>query len=93
MGRRDIDTNLHVNNLHYLDYAIEALPEEVYQNLPNTVDIVFRKQIFLGTHIQCLYTKTEDGRHQVEIRSQKDGKTVHHAYAWFYDSKKEVMTQ
>ena len=26
VGRRDIDTNHHVNNIHYLDFALEALP-------------------------------------------------------------------
>lgn len=83
-GRRDIDTNNHVNNLHYLDYAIEALPEEIYQNLPATVEIVFRRQILLGTPIRCLYAQTPDGRHQVEIQSEADGKVTHHAYVWFY---------
>ncbi|MDE7261101.1 MAG: hypothetical protein K2N78_03430 [Oscillospiraceae bacterium] len=93
VGRRDIDTNLHVNNIHYLDYALEALPEAVFQALPDTVDIVFRRQILLGTRIQCLYTLTEDGKHQVEIRSGQDGKLTHHAFIWFYDSRKEVETQ
>ena len=86
VGRRDIDTNLHVNNIHYLDYAIEALPEEVYQDLPDTVDIVFRRQILLGTPIQCLYSRTGDGKHQVEIRSEQDGAATHHAFAWFYQN-------
>ena len=89
VGRRDIDTNLHVNNIHYLDYAVEALPEEVYRNLPDTVDIVFRKQILLGTPIQCLYTLTEDGKHQVEIRSERDGKITHHAFIWFCQSRRD----
>lgn len=84
VGRRDIDTNYHVNNLHYLDYAIEALPEEVYKSLPATVEIAFRRQILLGTPIRCLYTLAEDGKHQVEIQSEKDGKVIHHAFAWFY---------
>lgn len=84
VGRRDIDTNCHVNNLHYLDYAVEALPEEVYRDLPATVDIVFRRQILLGTPIQCLYSLTEDGKHQVEIRSESGGGTIHHAFVWFY---------
>jgi medium-chain acyl-[acyl-carrier-protein] hydrolase len=90
-GRRDIDTNLHVNNIHYLDYAVEALPEEVYRSLPDTVDIVFRRQILLGTPIQCLYARTGDGKHQVEIRSEQDGMVTHHAYVWFYqnNTKKE----
>lgn len=84
VGRRDIDTNFHVNNLHYLDYAIEALPEEVYRELPDTVEIVFRRQILLGTPIRCLYARTEDGKHQVEIQSGNDSKVIHHAYVWFY---------
>lgn len=84
VGRRDIDTNFHVNNLHYLDYALEALPEEVYRDLPGTVEIVFRRQILLGTRIRCLYARTGDGKHQVEIRSGDQGKATHHAYVWFY---------
>lgn len=84
VGRRDIDTNLHVNNLHYLDYAVEALPEDIYRNLPSSVEIVFRRQILLGTHIRCLYARTEDGKHQVEIQSEDNGKVIHHAFVWFY---------
>lgn len=84
VGRRDIDTNLHVNNLHYLDYAVEALPEAVYRDLPNTVEIVFRRQILLGTRIRCLYSRTGDGKHQVEIQSDGNGNVIHHAYVWFY---------
>lgn len=83
VGRRDIDTNYHVNNLHYLDYAIEALPE-VYRDLPATVEIVFRRQILLGTPIRCLYSQTEDGKHQVEIQSESGDKVTHHAFVWFY---------
>lgn len=89
VGRRDIDTNLHVNNIHYLDYAVEALPEAVYQDMPDTVDVVFRKQILPGAPIRCLYSRTEDGKHLVEIRGERDGKAVHHAYVWFYNSRKE----
>ena len=80
IGRRDIDTNRHVNNLHYLDYAMEALPEEVWKNLPPSVEILYRKQIRLGTAIRCLYS-FKDGRHQVEIRS--DQSRTPHAFVWF----------
>lgn len=83
VGRRDIDTNHHVNNIHYLDYALEALPEAVLRDLPRTVEVVFRRQILLGTPIRCLYSVTEDGRHQVEIQSGEE-KPVHHAFLWFY---------
>lgn len=84
IGRRDIDTNHHVNNISYLDFALEALPQDVINHLPSTLEIVYRKQILLGTAIQCLYGVTADGKHQVEIRSEENGKTVHHAYIWLY---------
>lgn len=84
-GRRDIDTNNHVNNIHYLGYALEALPQEVFDNLPSTLEITFRKQILLGTTFRCHYSLTEDGKHQVEIQSGEGNDTVHHAFLWFYD--------
>lgn len=84
VGRRDIDTNHHVNNIHYWDYALEALPEEVARDLPSTVEIVFRKQILLGTAIRCLYSASEDGKHQVEIQSGEGDQVVHHAFIWLY---------
>lgn len=84
IGRRDIDTNGHVNNVHYLEYALEALPEEVFRQLPATVDIVFRRQILLGTPIRCIYSLTGDGKHQVEIQSGENGQIVRHAFVWFY---------
>ena len=61
-----------------------APPLRVYRDLPETVDISFRKQILLGTPIQCLYARTEDGKHQVEIRSESGGKLTRHAFVWFY---------
>ena len=64
--------------------ALEALPQEVYDHLPATVDVAFRKQILLGTPIRCLYAHLEDGRHQVEIRSGPEDAPVHHAFLWFY---------
>ena len=83
-SRLDVDTYCHVNNLRYLDYALEALPEAVFADPPKTVEIVYRKQILPGTSIQCLYALTDDGKHQIEVRSG-DGETlVHHAYIWFY---------
>lgn len=84
IGRRDIDTNHHVNNLHYLDYAMEALPQPVFDRLPDTLEIVYRKQILLGTSVRCLYQRTDEGRHQVEVHSGPEEDPVHHAFLWFY---------
>ena len=84
VGRRDIDTNGHMNNVHYLDYAAEALPEEV-SVLPSTIDIVFRRQLLPGTKFRCLYGVTPDGTMQVEIQSGEGKDAVHHAFVWFHE--------
>ncbi len=83
VGRRDIDTNGHMNNIRYLDYALEALPENVYSSLPDTVEIVFRRQMLPGTHFRCLYAPIPDGRHQVELQSGDGDSLTHHAFIWF----------
>ncbi len=84
VGRRDIDTNRHVNNIHYLDYAVEALPASTAQNLPNTVEALFRHQILQNTPIRCLYSCSAQN-HLVEIQSGQDDSVVHHAYIRFFD--------
>lgn len=84
IGRRDVDTNHHLNNIRYFDLAMEALPQHVAEHLPGTLDIVYRKQILPGTAVQCLYGMTADGKHQVELRSEANGRAVHHAYIWLY---------
>lgn len=84
VSRLDLDTYNHVNNLRYLDYALEALPEDLYSDPPKTVEIVYRKQILKGTQIRCLYGRTEDGKHQVEVQSGSENEIVHHAYITFY---------
>lgn len=84
VSRLDIDTYEHVNNLRYLDFALEALPTDLYYNPPATVEIVYRKQILPNTEIRCLYGRTDDGKHQIEVQSGEGDDTIHHAYLWFY---------
>jgi len=51
--RRDIDINRHVNNLCYLDYALEALPEGYGEESFNDVNIMYKKASFAGDRIAC----------------------------------------
>lgn len=53
--RSDLDTNRHVNNLVYLDYALEALPEESWQRTFTEVSVSYRRQILLGETVTCRY--------------------------------------
>lgn len=51
--RRDIDINRHVNNLCYLDYALESLPAEYGEEDFNEADILYKKASYLGDRIAC----------------------------------------
>lgn len=74
--RRDIDINKHVHNLYYLDYANEALPEEIYKDARfDNIEIMYKKQIKLGDEINCYYSKEED-KNIITIKS-KDDKILH----------------
>ncbi len=51
--RRDIDINRHANNLCYLDYALEALPEEAAKQDFDEVEIMYKKASYAGDRIAC----------------------------------------
>ena len=74
--RRDIDTNGHVNNLHYIDYALETLPEDVYNsNEFDNIEIHYKKEIKYGETINCYYS-FENNKHIVTIKSE-DNSVLH----------------
>ena len=73
--RKDIDINEHVHNLYYLDIAYECLPEKIYTNDLNNVEIEYKKQIRLDDPIVINYS-TEDEKNVIAIKS-KDQKVLY----------------
>lgn len=74
--RRDIDTNGHVNNLHYIDYALEALPEEIYNaNEFNNIEIHYKKEIKYKAKINCYYAFDQQ-KHIIVIKNE-DNSILH----------------
>lgn len=70
--RRDLDTNGHVNNLHYLNFAFETLPEDVYTAyLFKNLEIFYKKEIQYKEKINCYYT-FENNEHIITIKSNDD---------------------
>ena len=69
IGRRDIDVNKHVNNLNYLFFALETLPENIYENNFNNIEVLYKKEIKLGEKIKCFYSNI-DNKHVVIIKSE-----------------------
>lgn len=73
--RRDIDTNHHMNNLVYLDYARQALPEDLCGRPFRELGIRYVRQLRLGDPIACVLHRGQ-GCCRVDICS---GETVHAA--------------
>ena len=47
--RRDIDSNMHMHNLAYLDAAGELLPQQIYEEgEKNHIRISYKKEILYG---------------------------------------------
>ncbi|MGN0979600.1 MAG: acyl-[acyl-carrier-protein] thioesterase [Candidatus Avoscillospira sp.] len=72
---RDLDTNRHMNNLVYLDYALQALPEDLRDRSFPELGIRYSRQMRLGDEIQCVFHRGE-GCHRVDLCG---GGTVHAA--------------
>jgi len=52
IGKRDIDTNHHMNNAKYMEYAMEVLPENI---VITEFENAYRKQIAYGEEIKISY--------------------------------------
>lgn len=80
--RRDIDTNGHVNNLHYIDFALETLPEDIYNNNDfNNLEIIYKKEIKYKEKINCYYS-FENNKHIITIKNENN--TVVHSVIKLY---------
>jgi len=51
--RSDIDTNNHVNNKKYIDWIMETIPQEIYDNFKAaSLQIIYKKEASLGSVIK-----------------------------------------
>ena len=76
VSRRDIDTNHHVNNLNYLDFAYEALPEDIFFNTDfKNIEIMYKHEARLGDTLNLFYATIGDTV-VVTIKS-KDNARIH----------------
>lgn len=74
--RRDIDMNHHMHNLYYLDYAIEALPKEVYEDLNcNQFEIMYKNSAILGDTVNCFYIR--EGNSDFVVMKDSENKQLH----------------
>ena len=80
--KRDLDTNSHVNNLHYIDYALETLDEKIYNNTTfNNLEVLYKKEIKLKENINCYYS-FENNKHIITIKNTNN--SITHAIIKLY---------
>ena len=57
----DIDSNMHVNNVRYVEWAVESLPLETVLNYElKELNVVFEKECKYGAEIIASYELRED---------------------------------
>jgi len=72
--RHDIDTNHHVNNLNYLDFAYEAIPEDIFLNYDfKNVEIMYKHEAKLGEKLNLYYGK-QDNSNIIAIKNKGNDK-------------------
>ncbi len=70
--QRDLDTNHHVNNLNYLDFACEALPVNISCNFSD-VEIMYKNEAKLDDILEMYYYKSDipdDDEYTITIKNK-----------------------
>lgn len=70
--QRDLDTNHHVNNLNYLDFACEALPVNISNNFTD-VEIMYKNEAKLDDVLEMYYYKSDipdDNEYTITIKNK-----------------------
>lgn len=69
--RSDIDTNDHVNNVKYVEWALNDIPDDIYNNLDiSELKIVYRKECSIRDEVTL--STYQNGNKLVSIISNKD---------------------
>ena len=59
--RRDIDTNKHCNNTKYIDFALETVSDNIYENKEiEEIEMIYKKSIVCGDKIEVTNTIVND---------------------------------
>lgn len=73
----DLDLNNHVNNVHFMEWMLEAVPQPFRESrMLQTLDIQFRSECFLGDRIRSMVQVTSYSTIVHELRRESDNKEV-----------------
>lgn len=71
VSKRDLDTNHHVNNLNYLDFAYEALPGNITNHFTDT-EIMYKAEAKYGDKLNIYFNKPENANEYLIIVKNKE---------------------
>lgn len=72
--RSEIDANLHVNNVHYTEWMLETLPEELFfHGCPKSLDIEYKQAAKLGDSIRATTYALGENRFLHTVDRATDG--------------------
>jgi acyl-ACP thioesterase len=71
--RSDHDFNDHVNNVHYVEWALESVPEEYRRRSVSRLDIVFRQEAKVGDELESCCEIVAEGLLRHTISRVSDG--------------------
>jgi acyl-ACP thioesterase len=69
----DHDFNDHVNNVHYIEWALESIPEAYRRGFVTNLDIVFRQEAKAGDELESCSEVVNDGLLRHTITRLSDG--------------------
>lgn len=73
----DLDVNKHVNNVHYIEWAMEALPEEILTNKKMaSLDIIFRSECLYGDTVNSIAGQSGDHVYHHRLLRDSDHKEL-----------------
>ncbi len=71
--RLDTDTNLHTNNIRYIEWAENEIPDDIYKNTITNLQVVYKKETLKGDKLEiATYINNKD---KVLVHFNKAGET------------------
>lgn len=73
----DLDLNNHVNNVHFMEWALEAIPDKVRKSQKlQSIDIQFRAECFYGDRIESQAESITENKIRHFLKRESDQKEV-----------------
>lgn len=75
--KHDLDLNRHVNNVRYIEWALEAVPDSIFESRPlASLDIIFKSECLYEDEITSAAEQSESGRFKHTLIRKSDEKAV-----------------